>query len=132
MNKDDVEELFKESLAELDVYANEVRKVKQVIRMVIENIDLVKDDVTDEQIASMSSDVKLKVNRAIAIVKDILADSKELESFINEIKLLKRKRLRRIRQDVSKAEEASINKLLMQTKLNRMKSMFSNTNKKQV
>ena len=94
MNKDDVEELFKESLAELDVYANEVRKVKQVIRMVIENIDLVKDDVTDEQIASMSSDVKLKVNRAIAIVKDILADSKELESFINEIKLLKRNMLK--------------------------------------
>ncbi len=92
MNKDDFKELFKEPLVELDEFSKEIKKIKDIINLIIDNFDLLKDNITDEQVGELSSEMNIKVSEIIVIIKDIMTDSKKLEAFINEIKLLKRKR----------------------------------------
>ena len=92
MNKEEVRDLFQDPLAELDEFAKEIQKIKDLINLIIENFDLLKEDVTDEQVGGVSSEINVKVSKIIALIKDIMSDSKKLEAFINEIKLLKRKR----------------------------------------
>jgi methyl-accepting chemotaxis protein len=96
MNKEEVRDLFQDPLAELDEFANEIQKIKNLINLIIENFDLLKEDVTDEQVGEVSSEINVKVSKIIALIKDIMSDSKKLEAFINEIKLLKRKREKKL------------------------------------
>jgi len=96
MNKDEIRDLFQEQLSELEDFEKEIKKIRDLINLIIENFDLLKDDVTEEQIGEISSDVNIKLSKVIALVKDILSDSKKLESFIHEIKLLKRKREKKL------------------------------------
>ena len=96
MNKDEIRDLFLEQLSELEDFEKEIKKIRDLINLIIENFDLLKDDVTEEQIGEISSDVNIKLSKVIALVKDILSDSKKLESFIHEIKLLKRKREKKL------------------------------------
>jgi len=99
MNKEEVRDLFQDPLDELDEFIKEIEKVKKIINLIIENFDLLKDDVTDEQIGEVSSEINIKVSKMIAIIKDIFSDSKKLEAFIHEIKLLKRKRDKKLGKD---------------------------------
>lgn len=101
MNKDELKDLFQEPLAELDEFTKEIQKTKNLINIIIENFDLIKDDITDEQIGEVSSEINIKVSKIIVLIKDILVDSKKLEAFINEIKLLKRKRDKKLGKDKS-------------------------------
>lgn len=102
MNKEELKDLFEEPLAELDEFAKEIQKIKNLINLIIENFDLLKEDVSDEQIGEVSSEINIKVSKIIALIKDILSDSKKLEAFINEIKLLKRKRDKKLGKDKKK------------------------------
>ena len=92
MNKQEFQELFDEQLTELNNFEAEIKKIKELINLLIENFDLLKDDVTDEQIGEVSSDIKIKSIKLNALIKELLSDSKKLEAFLHEIKLLKRKR----------------------------------------
>ena len=102
MNKEEVKDLFQDPLAELDEFANEIQKIKNLINLIIENFDLLKEDVTDEQVGEVSSEINVKVSKIIALIKDIMSDSKKLEAFINEIKLLKRKREKKLKKGEKK------------------------------
>jgi DNA repair exonuclease SbcCD ATPase subunit len=102
MNKEEVKDLFQDPLAELDEFANEIQKIKNLINLIIENFDLLKEDVTDEQVGDVSSEINVKVSKIIALIKDIMSDSKKLEAFINEIKLLKRKREKKLKKGEKK------------------------------
>ena len=106
MNKDEIRDLFQEQLSELDEFENDIKKIRNLINLIIENFDLLKDDITEDQIGEVSSDVDIKLSKIIALVKDILSDSKKLESFIHEIKLLKRKREKKL-NDNKKPKEKS-------------------------
>jgi methyl-accepting chemotaxis protein len=99
MNKEEVKDLFQDPLAELDEFANEIQKIKNLINLIIENFDLLKEDITDEQVGEVSSEINVKVSKIIALIKDIMSDSKKLEAFINEIKLLKRKREKKLNKN---------------------------------
>lgn len=50
MNKDEFKELFEEQLKEIDEFNNEINRVKKKINNIIDNYDLMKNDVTDEEI----------------------------------------------------------------------------------
>lgn len=50
MNKDEIRELFQEQLSELDEFENNIKKIRNLINLIIENFDLLKDDITEEQI----------------------------------------------------------------------------------
>ena len=92
MNKSEVRDLFSDQLNELQEFEIEIKKVKKLINLIVDNFDLVKEDITDDQIGDVSSTISIKSTKLNSIIKDILSDSKKLESFINEVKLLKRKR----------------------------------------
>jgi hypothetical protein len=109
MNKDEIRDLFQEQLSELEDFEKEIKKIRDLINLIIENFDLLKDDVTEEQIGEVSSDVNVKLSKVIALVKDILSDSKKLESFIHEIKLLKRKREKKLAKGKVTESERSMN-----------------------
>lgn len=119
MNKEEVKDLFEEPLKELDAFAEEIQTIKNLINLIIENFDLLKEDVTDEQIGEVSSEINIKVGKIISIIKDILADSKKLESFINEIKLLKRKRDNKLNKNKTKIKDNFFEELLKE--LDRLK-----------
>lgn len=112
MNKEELKDLFEEPLAELDEFAKEIQKIKNLINLIIENFDLLKEDVSDEQIGEVSSEINIKVSKIIALIKDILSDSKKLEAFINEIKLLKRKRDKKLGKDKNKDIDFDFEKLV--------------------
>jgi hypothetical protein len=114
MNKEEVKDLFQDPLTELDEFANEIQKIKNLINLIIENFDLLKEDVTDEQVGEVSSEINVKVSKIIALIKDIMSDSKKLEAFINEIKLLKRKREKKLNK--GKKEDWDIDKLMEELK----------------
>ena len=99
MNKDELRELFSESLTDLDEFQKDVQRIKDLINLIIENFDLLKDDITDEQIGDISSSINFTSVEIIVLIKDLLSDSKKLESFLHEIKLLKRKREKRLNKD---------------------------------
>jgi hypothetical protein len=111
MNKDELKELFQEPLEELTNFENEIQKIKKLINFIIENFDLLKDDVTDEQIGEISSEINVKSSKIISLIKDIMSDSKRLESFIHEIKILKRKRDKKLGKD-KKIDNSELEKLL--------------------
>ena len=110
MNKEEVRDLFQDPLAELDEFAKEIQKIKDLINLIIENFDLLKEDVTDEQVGGVSSEINVKVSKIIALIKDIMSDSKKLEAFINEIKLLKRKREKKLNK--GKKEDFDFDELM--------------------
>lgn len=110
MNKEELKDLFEEPLAELNEFAKEIEKIKKLINLIIENFDLLKEDVSDQQIGEVSSEINVKVSKIIALIKDILSDSKKLEAFINEIKLLKRKRDKKLGKD--KKQNPDFDKLM--------------------
>ena len=110
MNKEEAMDLFQEQLSELDNFEKDIKEIRKLINLIVENIDLLKDDVTEDQIGEISSDVNVKISKVIALVKDILADSKKLKSFIHEIKLLKRKREAKLKKN-SKDNEIDLNEL---------------------
>lgn len=112
MNKDELKELFQEPLEELDNFEKEIQKIKKLINFIIENFDLLKDDVTDEQIGEISSEINVKSSKIISLIKDIMSDSKRLESFIHEIKILKRKRDKKLGRDKKKLTDSDLEKLL--------------------
>lgn len=111
MNKEEVRDLFQDPLADLDEFAKEIQKIKDLINLIIENFDLLKEDVTDEEVGELSSEINVKVSKIIALIKDIMSDSKKLEAFINEIKLLKRKREKKLNKD-KKEEDWDLDKFL--------------------
>ena len=92
MNKSEVRDLFSDQLRELQEFEIEIKRIKNLINLIADNFDLVKEDITDEQIGDVSSSISIKSAKINSFIKDILSDSKKLESFINEVKLLKRKR----------------------------------------
>lgn len=109
MNKDEIRELFQDQLSELDEFENDIKKIRRLINLLIENFDLLKDDITEEQIGEVSSDINIKLSKIIAFIKDILSDSKKLESFVHEVKLLKRKREEKLRKNKEKKESEDLN-----------------------
>jgi methyl-accepting chemotaxis protein len=111
MNKEEIRDLFQDPLTELDEFQKEIQKIKDLINLIIENFDLLKEGVTDEQIGEVSSEINVKVSKIIALIKDILSDSKKLEAFINEIKFLKRKREEKLGKN-KKKEEDDLDELL--------------------
>ena len=112
MNKDELRDLFQEQLSELNNFEKDINKIRDLINLIIENFDLLKDDITEDQIGEVSSDVNIKLSKVIALVKDILSDSKKLESFIHEIKLLKRKRENRLKRNNTKKESNDLAELI--------------------
>lgn len=124
MNKQDFQELFEEQLTELNNFEAEIKKIKELINLLIENFDLLKDDVTDEQIGEVSSDIKIKSIKLNALIKELLSDSKKLEAFLHEIKLLKRKREKKLSKDktlTKKDYEELLQKLQLQKLLDNKK-----------
>jgi len=119
MEKEDIKNLFKEPLEELDVFSKEIQKIKNLINLIIDNFDILKDGISDEQIAEISSDINIKSSKAVSIIKDILSDSKKLESFIHEIKLLKRQRDKKLGKNKVESEEW----LKLMQELEKMKTM---------
>ena len=109
MNKEEAMDLFQEQLSELDNFEKDIKEIRKLINLIVENIDLLKDDVTEDQIGEISSDVNVKISKVIALVKDILSDSKKLKAFIHEIKLLKRKREAKLKKNSK--EEVDLNEL---------------------
>ena len=109
MNKEEAMDLFQEQLSELDNFEKDIKEIRKLINLIVENIDLLKDDVTEDQIGEISSDVNVKISKVIALVKDILSDSKKLKAFIHEIKLLKRKREAKLKKNSK--EEVDFNEL---------------------
>lgn len=109
MNKEEAMDLFQEQLSELDNFEKDIKEIRKLINLIVENIDLLKDDVTEDQIGEVSSDVNVKISKVIALVKDILSDSKKLKAFIHEIKLLKRKREAKLKKNSK--EEVDLNEL---------------------
>ncbi len=116
MNKDELKDLFEEPLAELDEFTKEIQKIKKLINLIIENFDLLKDDITEEQIGEVSSNINIKMSKIMSLMKDIMSDSKLLESFIHEIKLLKRKRNKKLgkKDDLTKEDLAELIEKLKQ------------------
>jgi methyl-accepting chemotaxis protein len=110
MNKEELKDLFEEPLAELDEFTREIQKIKKLINLIIENFDLLKDDITDDQIGEVSSEINVKMSKIISLIKDVMSDSKLLESFIHEIKLLKRKRNKKLgkKDDITKEDLAEL------------------------
>ena len=102
MNKEEAMDLFQEQLSELDNFEKDIKEIRKLINLIVENIDLLKDDVTEDQIGEISSDVNVKISKVIALVKDILSDSKKLKAFIHEIKLLKRKREAKLKKELKR------------------------------
>jgi len=96
MNKEEIKDLFQDSLLELSDVSKDIRKTIYFVELVIDNIDLLKDDVTEEDICEISSSFKIKVSELSAVIKDVLSDSIKLEAFINEVKILKRKREKKL------------------------------------
>lgn len=88
MNKEEFTELFQDQLSELDEFSKDIKNIKDLINLIIENFDLLKDDITDEQVGDVSSDIDIKISKLNSVIKDILSDTKKLKAFINEIKLL--------------------------------------------
>lgn len=111
MNKDELQELFNDQLKDLNDFENNIKRVKDLIYLIIENFDLLKEDVTDEQIGDISSDINIKVSKINSMIQDILSDTKKLESFINEIKLLKRKRDKKLNKDKNKKDDSKLRSL---------------------
>lgn len=111
MNKDELQELFKDHLNDLTDFENNIKRVKDLIYLIIENFDLLKDDATDEQICDISSEINIKASKINSLIQDILSDSKKLESFINEIKLLKRKRDKKLGKDKNKEDNSKLKSL---------------------
>ena len=117
MNKDELRDLFNDQLQDLNNFENDIKRIKDLINLIIENFDLLKDDITDEQIGEVSSDINIKASKINSIIQDILSDSKKLESFINEIKLLKRKRDKKLKKDKKTYDESHLNKISELSKL---------------
>jgi len=92
MTKDDIAELFKNQLVELDDFKLQIIGVESLINKFIEHFELLDDDITDEQITDIFSDINVKSSKLNSIIFDIKSDSKKLESFLNQVKLLKFKR----------------------------------------
>ena len=111
MNKGELQELFNDQLKDLNDFENNIKRVKDLIYLIIENFDLLKEDVTDEQIGDISSDINIKVSKINSMIQDILSDTKKLESFINEIKLLKRKRDKKLNKDKNKKDDSKLKSL---------------------
>lgn len=76
MNRSEVSDLFSDQLNELQDFEIEIRKVKKLINLIIDNFDLLKDDITDEQIGDVSSSISIKSAKLNSFIKDILSDSK--------------------------------------------------------
>lgn len=133
MNKDEISDLFQEQLSELEDFEKEIKKIRDLINLIIENFDILKDDVTEEQIGEVSSDVNVKLSKVIALVKDILSDSKKLESFIHEIKFLKRKREKKLAKGkVTEKSDKSMNleellKSVRQLEIEKIKKKYDYT-----
>lgn len=111
MNKDELHDLFKGQLYDLEVFEKNIKRIKDLIYLIIENFDLLKEDITDDQIGDVSSDINIKVSKINSMIQDILSDTKKLESFINEIKLLKRKRDKKLDKDKNKEEDSKLKSL---------------------
>ena len=107
MNKTDFCDLMKEHLEELDTFDSEIKKVKKLIYLVSDSFEFLKSDITDEQIFRLSSELGVKSTKINSLIKDIFSDSKKLESFLNEIKILKRKRERKIVKKSPKEQDVN-------------------------
>jgi hypothetical protein len=92
MNKDEIKDLFQNQLKELDEFEKEIKSVKRLINSVIYNFELLDSNITDEQITEVFSNLNIKSSKLNSIVKDMMSDSKKMESFLNQVKLLKIKR----------------------------------------
>lgn len=120
MNKQEFQELFDEQLTELNNFEAEIKKIKELINLLIENFDLLKDDVTDEQIGEVSSDIKIKSIKLNALIKELLSDSKKLEAFLHEIKLLKRKRDKKLGKDKKEPTRKELEEMLQKFQLEKL------------
>lgn len=99
MIKQDIKELFEEQLKELSEFENDVIDVKKRINNIIDNLDLLKNDVTDEEILDVFSKMNIKTSKLKSDINDITSDSKKLQSFLDELKLLKRKRENKLKKE---------------------------------
>lgn len=99
MIKQDIKELFEEQLKELSEFENDVRDVKKRINNIIDNLDLLKNDITDEEILNVFSQMNIKTSKLKSDIDDITSDSKKLQSFLDELKLLKRKRENKLKKE---------------------------------
>lgn len=120
MNKQEFQELFEEQITELNNFEAEIKKIKELINLLIENFDLLKDDVTDEQIGNVSSDIAIKSVKLNALIKELLSDSKKLEAFLHEIKLLKRKRDKKLNKDKKEPTRKDLEEILKQLQLEKL------------
>lgn len=113
MDKQDIKELFEDQLKELSEFENDVRDVKKRINNIIDNLDLLKNDVTDEEILDVFSKMNIKTSKLKSDINDITSDSKKLQSFLDELKLLKRKRENKLKKEKEDLDDVKKNQRLL-------------------
>ena len=75
-----------------------------------------KDDITEEEVISIFRKLDIDVSDVNSSLSSLLSDSKKLQSFLNEVKLLKRRREERLNKETNPADdylsEESVNEIL--------------------
>jgi hypothetical protein len=96
MEKDDVKILSEGILEEIDEFIDKSKKIKKIIQLFIDNVDLLRENYSEEEITSLFSKIDIDISNLNSVLSIIFSDSKKLKSFLHEIKLLKRKRQQKL------------------------------------
>jgi len=84
---------------EVGDFIEKAKKIKKILKTFIDNADLLSDESTDEEVALVFKNIDIKISDVNSVLSSLLSDSKKLNSFLHEIKLLKRKRVERLNRD---------------------------------
>jgi len=108
---------------EVDDFIEKAEKIKKILQTFIDNADLLSDESTDEEVALVFKKIDIKVSDVNSMLSSLLSDSKKLNSFLHEIKLLKRKRVERLNKD----KKNDLSEWLEEMNKNKFKPPYSPT-----
>jgi len=77
---------------EVDNIIENSKKIKKILQIFVDNPDIISENNSDDEVELVLKTMDIKVSDINSIVSSLLCDSKKLNSFLHEIKLLKRRR----------------------------------------
>ena len=104
MKKSDINNLSDSILEEVEDFITKANKIKKIISTFKNDIDLMKDDITESEVVSIFRKLDIDVSDVNSSLSSLLGDSKKLHSFLNEVKLLKRRREERLNKETESGD----------------------------
>lgn len=103
MKKEEAKDISSSIIEEIDDFIEKAEKTKKILLSFVDNIDILSEDCTDEEIITIFNKIDINISDINSFLSHLLSDSKKLESFIHQIKLLKRKRDKKIKKEEDKS-----------------------------